>query len=179
DRLAELFQAPLGDAPVEAGAVAGVTGSPADLLHEQEQGVAVAVDANLLDELHVAALLALAPELVPASREVHGPARSQGLVERILVHEGVHEDVSGLEVLGDRPDQSLTLGEVGPVHWKRVPGLITSTAAAGSGSHDGDWSRSFAEPVPVPWSLGSFAAARETRLYPPGAKCTTADPGRC
>ena len=120
----------------------------------KSRGVAVAVDANFLDELHVAALLALAPELAPASREVHGPARSQGLVERILVHEGVHEDVSRLEVLGDRPDQSVTLAEVGPVHWKRVPGLITSTAAAGSGSHDGDWSRSFAEPVPVlPWFL--------------------------
>src|SRR5271165_5759520 len=99
-------------------------GAP-DLFHDQEQRVAVAVDPYFPDDLHVTAFLAFAPKFISAAGEVHGAAGSNGLVKRLLVHEGIHEDVSGLEVLSDRPDQSVCLAEVGPVHWKGVQGLIT------------------------------------------------------
>src|SRR5947209_20432817 len=64
----------------EAALVALVAGRPADLLDLEEDRVGVAIDVDALHDLHVAALLALAPELVAAAREVARPAGAQGLL---------------------------------------------------------------------------------------------------
>src|SRR5260221_13823001 len=70
----------------EAALVALVTGGAADLVHLEQDCVGVAIDADLLDFLHVAGLFALAPELASAAAEANGPAGGHRLVERFAVH---------------------------------------------------------------------------------------------
>ena len=52
---------------VETAAVSGVTGCAAELFHFEHDSVAVAVNGDIFDKLHVAAALALAPEFIAAA----------------------------------------------------------------------------------------------------------------
>ena len=65
------------DGAVETGLVAGVAGT-AGLVDEVQQGIAVTVDAYLLDCLDVPARPALVPEFLAAPRVVVGLARLPG-----------------------------------------------------------------------------------------------------
>src|SRR5262245_41042745 len=95
-----------------AALVTLVAGRPADLLDLQQDRVGVAVEEDAADLLHVAALFALAPQLVAAATEVAGPPRAQRLVERFAVHPRQHQHLAGVGVLRDRRDQSAGLGKI-------------------------------------------------------------------
>src|SRR5205823_337518 len=95
ERFAHGRHAAVLDAAVEAGAIARVTGRPADLLDFQQDRVGVAVEIDLLDFLDMAALLALAPEPIPAPAEVDGAPAPQGLVIGRAVHVREHQDLAG------------------------------------------------------------------------------------
>src|SRR5918997_6067383 len=89
---------------VEAAALAGVAGR-ALLVDEHQQRVAVAVQAHVADPLAVPGGLALHPVLAPAARPVGGPAGGQGAVQRLVVHPGDHEHLTGVVLLDDGGDQ--------------------------------------------------------------------------
>ena len=86
----------------------------ADLLHLQQHGVGVAVHEHALHLLHVAALLALPPQLVAAAAEVAGPTGGDGFFPRLTIHMGKHENPPGRRVLdngGHEPVGSLEVGK--------------------------------------------------------------------
>src|SRR5918997_2885137 len=89
---------------VEAGALAGVAGR-ALLVDQDQQGVAVAVQPDVADPLAVAGGLALHPVLAPAARPVGGPAGGEGAAQRLVVHPGDHEHLTGVVLLDDGGDQ--------------------------------------------------------------------------
>src|ERR671921_1078400 len=90
---------------VEAGALAGVAGRPL-LVDEDQQRVAVAVQADVADPLAVPGGLALHPVLAPAARPVGGPAGGEGAVQRLVVHPGDHEHLTGVVLLDDGGDET-------------------------------------------------------------------------
>src|SRR5882757_6791960 len=61
-------------------------GSVAALLDRKHDSVLVAVDANLVDDLKISRLLALAPELLPRAREIAGASGRDGFLERLAIH---------------------------------------------------------------------------------------------
>src|SRR3712207_8864366 len=83
---------------VEAGPLAGVAGR-ALLVDEEQQRVAVAVQADVADPLAVPGGLPLHPVLAPAARPVGGPAAGQGAAQRLVVHPGDHEHLTGVVLL--------------------------------------------------------------------------------
>ena len=82
-----------------------VAGGPADILDFEQDDVLVAVDPQLLDELHVARFLPLDPELVARARPVGGPLGPDGEGEGLGVHEGEHQHLVRAVVGGDARDQ--------------------------------------------------------------------------
>src|SRR6266705_2345537 len=72
--------------PVEAAVLAGVASTPALLLHDDEHGVAVAVEVRLAHPLTVARRVALAPVLPARSAPEPGAAGGERAAERLLVH---------------------------------------------------------------------------------------------
>ena len=94
-------------APVETAPAAGVAGDAAGLFHLEEEGVAVAVQADLPHPLDVAGGLALGPQAPARAGPVHGDAAAQGLGQGLSVHPGEHEHLAAVGVLGDGGDQAL------------------------------------------------------------------------
>src|SRR3954452_19705439 len=89
---------------VEAGPLPRVAGR-ALLVDQDQQRVAVAVQAHLADPLPVPGGLALHPVLAPAAGPVGGPPGGKGAVQRLVVHPGEHEHLSGVVLLDDGGDQ--------------------------------------------------------------------------
>ena len=89
---------------VEAGAVAGVAGG-ALLVDLDQQRVAVAVEADLLDLLPVAGGLALDPVLLARAAPERRPAGGQRAVQRLVVHPAEHQHLAGVVLLHDRGHQ--------------------------------------------------------------------------
>ena len=87
-----------GSGAVEAAALAGVAGR-ALLVDQQEQRVAVAVQAHVAHPLAVPRGLALHPVLAAAARPVGRPAGGEGAVQRLVVHPGEHEHLAGVVLL--------------------------------------------------------------------------------
>src|SRR5688572_207933 len=114
-------------AVVEAGARAGVAGGPRGL-DEGEDRVLVAVEADLLQTLHVAGRLALVPQLLPRARpEPHLAGRARAL-ERLVVHVCEGEHLAGARVL-DYAGQKLHAMIIAPRGI--LPRVLTSTATSG------------------------------------------------
>src|SRR3712207_2831773 len=84
---------------VEAGALAGVAGRALLVDHDQQR-VAVAVQPDVADPLAVPGGLPLHPVLPPAARPVGGPAGGEGTAQRLVVHPGDHEHLTGVVLLG-------------------------------------------------------------------------------
>src|SRR6266550_3119723 len=70
----------------EAALIALVARGVADLMDFEENRIVVAIEEDFLHFLHVARLFAFAPELVAAAAKVDGPFRTNGFLERFLVH---------------------------------------------------------------------------------------------
>ena len=94
-------QFPAGQFPEEAALVALVARGPADLLHLQQHGVGVAVDEDPAHLLHVAALLALAPEPAAAAAKIARPARALRFFKRLTVHPGHHQHLARVGILSN------------------------------------------------------------------------------
>ena len=90
----------------EAGVRAGVAGR-ADLLHGDQQRVAVAVQRHRPHVLVVAGGRALHPVLPAAARPVGGPAGGQRAMQRLVVHPGEHQHVAGAVLAHDRGDETV------------------------------------------------------------------------
>ena len=81
-RRSDFDQGAVEGGSVEAVAAAGVAGD-AVLVDQQQQRVAVAIDAELLQVLGLAGGFALSPQPAAAAAEVADPAGCQGLPNRI------------------------------------------------------------------------------------------------
>ena len=92
--------------PVEARPLLRVARAVPVLVDEDDERVAVAVEADLPDVLPVAGRLALAPELLPAPAPEPRPAGRQRPPQRRLVHVRHHQHVAAGRVLDDRHDQA-------------------------------------------------------------------------
>ena len=90
---------------VEAARPAGVAGG-SGLVDDQEQAVAVAVDAELEEPLALAGGRALAPQLAPRARPVGDLAGPQRFGEALGVHPREHQHRARAG-LGDRRDQAI------------------------------------------------------------------------
>src|SRR5688572_22371454 len=89
----------------EAAFAAGVAGDAARLLHLEQHRVRVAVEAHLDHHLHVARLLALAPQPLARARPVDRLALFRGLAQRIAVHPSDGQDSAAIGILRHRGDQ--------------------------------------------------------------------------
>jgi hypothetical protein len=90
-----------------------VAGGPADLVHLKEDGIGIAIEEDAAHLLHVAALLALAPELVAATAEVDHAAGPHRLFPGLAVHPRQHQHLAGRGILSDGGEQPAGLLEIG------------------------------------------------------------------
>src|SRR6185437_10127213 len=110
--------------PVEAALAAGVAGDAAHLLDNEQDRVAIAIEPDLAHALHVARLLALAPQLVPRARPVMRLARVAGQRQRVTVHPRERQHAMRRGILRDRGSKSVLVPAnlldpvVVPSHWR-------------------------------------------------------------
>ena len=91
---------------VEARVVAGVARG-SHLVDDEQEGVAVAVEADLLDPLDVAGGVALGPVLAARARPVRRPAGVDRAVQRLVVDPGQHQHLAGAVLLHHDGHQAL------------------------------------------------------------------------
>src|SRR4029079_6528095 len=84
----------------ETAFVPRMAGDASHLLDPEQDGVGVAVDADLLHLLHVPGFLALAPQLVARAGEVDRLLLLDGPLQRLAFHPGDVEDLSRRRILG-------------------------------------------------------------------------------
>ena len=115
----------------EAGALARVAGRPGRL-DEREQRVAVAVDAQRAQLLHVAARRALVPQLVARAAPVVHLAGGARALERLRVHVRERQDLARPPVLRDARDEAAVVErDGGVVHESGNCRAALTAAAAG------------------------------------------------
>src|SRR5689334_15365048 len=107
---------------IEAALAAGMASDVSDLLDHQNDDVGVAVQAHLVQGLHMAGLFALAPQLATGTRPVNGAVLGSGQFQCFAVHPGHHQDAPGLVILGNRRHQavSVPLDLVQPILHQRL-----------------------------------------------------------
>lgn len=86
-------------AAIEARAMARMARCIADLFHLKEQYIAIAVDANLADMLHIAARFALTPHSLARPTPVHHASGVERFLQSCSIHIRHHEYVAGGMVL--------------------------------------------------------------------------------
>lgn len=91
----------------EAGLVAFVADAGAVGRAEKQEGVGVAIGADLFDFEEVAGGFAFEPEFIPGAGVEAGFAGLQRFGEGFFVHEADHEDALGLPVLNDGGDEAI------------------------------------------------------------------------
>src|SRR5882757_3190054 len=91
---------------VKAAVVAGVTGA-ADLVHHQQHGVTVAVQACRMDPLGVTGGGAFDPLFAAGPREIGALAGLQRAGQRLVVHPRDHQDVAAAALLHDGGEQAV------------------------------------------------------------------------
>ena len=82
------------DLSKEAAAKSFVTGCATDLIHFDQQRVAIAVKIDGMQLLNVAAFFALSPELLAAAAVVADATRSQSFLVGLFVHPRHHQDIT-------------------------------------------------------------------------------------
>ena len=103
ERLAVLFHR-----AEKARLVAFVAGR-ADLVHLDQQCIAVAIERDVLDRLRVAALLAFHPEFLARTAPEMRLAGFNGFFERGAVHPRHHHDAAGFLFLNDGWNQAVRI----------------------------------------------------------------------
>ena len=119
-----------GDATIEAGFVAVVASGPADVFDLEQDDILIAVDPKFFNELGVAGFLALDPELVPGSTPISRFFCTEGMGQRLGVHESEHQDLVGKVVARDAGNQP-----VGGELWLEL-GAKLDLGVRGSGGED-------------------------------------------
>jgi hypothetical protein len=100
------------DLAEEAAFVSFVTCRTADLIDLEEDRVAVAIDVDGFHRLDVTAFFAFSPELLPAPTVIDRPAGGDGFGVTFGVHVGLHQDFTGLGILGNGGQQSVAAGKI-------------------------------------------------------------------
>jgi len=88
----------------------GVTGNArvvAGLRDAEQNHVVVAIEANVMHQLHMTGFLALEPELVARTAEIDGAPLLGGELQRLAVHPGEHQHVFAALLLRDDGHQAL------------------------------------------------------------------------
>jgi hypothetical protein len=93
----------------KAAAVTSMAGDSPHLLHFEHDYVAIAVEPDLLNKLHVARFLALTPQTLARARPVYRPAGTHRLRERFAVHPRRHQQPAGADLLCNGRDQALRI----------------------------------------------------------------------
>src|SRR3990172_6318619 len=97
---------------METALTARMTSDATLLLDRQQDCVVVAIESQVFHDLHMARLLAFAPELGARARPVYGTAFLHRRRQRFAIHPGEHQDFTGRRLLRDRRHQSVRV----PVH---------------------------------------------------------------
>lgn len=105
------------DLAVEAASMARVAGGVADLLYFEQDGVAVAIDVDALDDLDVTAFFALSPQAAAASAVIDRAASGFCFGESFGVHVRDHQDFARRGVLSDGGKQAIAVRKVGGNNW--------------------------------------------------------------
>ncbi len=103
------------EAPVETRFGLGMTGAGAALLDDVDEGIAVTVDEDVVDDLDVTTCLTLAPALVARSRVVDRLAGFQGFEVSGQVGRRDHEHHFRMHILGYDRQQAAAFVEIGQV----------------------------------------------------------------
>src|SRR5918995_375990 len=143
----------------EAGLFARVAGGTARL-YSVEEGVAVAVQADLDHPLRVPARRALAPELGAGARVVVGLSAHQGLLDRLAVRVGKRQDGVGGRVLGYDGDEAplVELDLFQPVHLTGIPALRMCSLTSAM-LHSPKWKMLAASTAPAPaWTAATMCS---------------------
>src|SRR5690606_32332611 len=82
-----------------------MAGNTSNLLHQITNGVAVAVQQDLADTLHVAGFFALAPDFATRTRPVNGTALSTGQCQCLTIDPGMGQHAKGFCVLCNHRNQ--------------------------------------------------------------------------
>ncbi len=77
----------------------------ADLAHQNQQAIAVTVDAQVHQFLQMAAALALDPERRARARPIGDATARQGARHRLGIHPGHHQHLTACRILRDGRDQ--------------------------------------------------------------------------
>jgi len=105
-RLGDDLPSAVAPIPEKTAAPAGMAGD-ATLLDEQQQRVAVTIQAQFAQPLNLSRGLALAPKPLARTRPITGAALGKGRAHRIAVHPSVHQDFAGVVLLHDGRHQAV------------------------------------------------------------------------
>ncbi len=100
------------DGTEEAGGVAFVAGG-SGLLDGEQDGIAVAIDANLENFLSMAAFFAFSPKFTAAAAEVGSHAGLESFFEGLAVHPSEHENLSSGGILSDGWEEAAWASKLG------------------------------------------------------------------
>ena len=92
-------------ARLETGALARMASGP-DLIHFDQQGVTIAVEADGLDVLVVARGVPLAPVLSARAGPERHAALGQRAMQGLVIHPSDHEHLKSVVLLNDSGDES-------------------------------------------------------------------------
>jgi hypothetical protein len=79
------------------------------LIDQQQHGVAVAIQAQLVQMLDLPGCLPLAPKSVARARPVASAALGQRRAHRVAVHPSHHQDLAGVVLLNNRRHEAVGL----------------------------------------------------------------------
>lgn len=79
----------------------------ANLVDPQQHGVTIAIEPSLMDVLGVPRGETLDPQLASTARPVGCLPGTQGQVQRLVVHPGLHQHRTGAGILGNRGEQAV------------------------------------------------------------------------
>jgi len=97
------------DFAIEAGVSAGVAGACADLAHNEDERVLIAIGADFDNFLDVARSFAFVPDFGAGAGPINGLTEFEGEFKRFGVHVGEHERFSGVGIHGHGGDKAVAV----------------------------------------------------------------------
>lgn len=111
--------------------------SCADLINHREKCISVAIQPKLDQFLNMTRCLALAPQLITAPAEIAHLPRAKGFPNRVRIHPCEHQNLSIVELLRDRRDQSRVVefaGRNDRIFHRHTPVVAAGRRAVASGT---------------------------------------------
>ena len=108
---------------------AGVAGNAwvmAGLRDAEQYDIVVAIEPDVVHQLHMAGLLAFEPQFVARTTEIHGATKFGGFLQGFAVHPSEHQHVFAALLLGDDRHQALRVpfDLIKPIHRVDVKGRL-------------------------------------------------------